>query len=167
MASYNDRDYFYDVASSRTGVLYGVPSYDFSLATTLTGGVSYEELRSTPFFHGLPHYVNGDDIGLKRSTSLAQDWNRWNGKQTTVFAELAHRFNQDWSTKLTATSTQESNDSKYAFTEGAVNPATGLGPTMYAGIFDFSTHNKALNLDVDGARGAGPQALGHRRQLTS
>jgi len=151
VASYNDRDYFYDVAKSRTGVLYGVLSYDLGPDTTLTGGVSYEELRSTPFFHGLPHYSNGDDIGLKRSTSLAQDWNRWNGKQTTVFAELAHRFGKDWSLRLTGTSTQESNDSKYAFTEGAVNPVTGLGPTMYAGLFDMSTHNKALNLDVDGA----------------
>lgn len=162
IASYNDREYFYDVANSRTGVLYGVLSYDFSPDTTLTGGVSYEELRSTPFFHGLPHYSNGDDIGLKRSTSLAQDWNRWNGKQTVFFAELAHRFNEDWSTKLTATSTQESNNSKYAFTEGAVSPETGLGPTMYAGIFDLSTHNTAFNLDVDGAF----HALGRKHSLS-
>ncbi|KGD92358.1 TonB-dependent receptor [Achromobacter sp. RTa] len=162
VVSYNDSNDFYDVASSRNGVLYGVLSYDLGPATTLTGGISYEELRSTPFFHGLPHYANGDDIGLKRSTSLAQDWNRWNGKQTSAFAELAHRFDQDWSLRLTATSTQESNDSKYAFTEGAVDPATGLGPTMYAGIFDFSTHNKALNLDVDGAF----QALGRKHTLS-
>ncbi|MDQ8033131.1 MAG: TonB-dependent siderophore receptor [Bordetella sp.] len=162
VVSYNDRDYFYDTAKSRNGVLYGVLSYDFGPDTTLTGGISYEELRSTPFFHGLPHYVNGDDIGLKRSTSLAQDWNRWNGKQTSVFAELAHRFDQDWSLRLTATSTQESNDSKYAFTEGAVDPQTLLGPTMYAGIFDLSTHNKALNLDVDGAF----EALGRKHKFS-
>ncbi|WP_176456898.1 TonB-dependent siderophore receptor [Bordetella genomosp. 5] len=162
VVSYNDRDYFYDAAKSRTGVLYGVLSYDLSPSTTLTGGVSYEELRSTPFFHGLPHYVNGDDIGLKRSTSLSQDWNRWNGKQTTAFAELAHRVNDDWSLRLTGTSTQESNDSKYAFTEGAVNAITRLGPTMYAGIFDFSTHNKALNLDVDGAF----EALGRKHSIS-
>ncbi|ALM83516.1 TonB-dependent siderophore receptor [Bordetella sp. N] len=151
VASYNDREYFYDEAKSRTGVLYGVLTYDFGPDTTLTGGVSYEELRSTPFFHGLPHYSNGADLGLKRSTSLGQDWARWNGKQTSAFAELAHRFNKDWSLKLTATSTQESNDSKYAFSDGAVNPSTLLGPSLYAGVFDFSTHNKALDLDMDGA----------------
>ena len=162
VASYNDRDYFYDVADSRTGVLYGVLTYDLGPDTTLTGGVSYEELRSTPFFHGLPHYSNGDDIGLKRSTSLGQDWNRWNGKQTSVFAELAHRFGKDWSLRLTGTSTQESNDSKYAFTEGAVDPATGLGPMLYAGLFDLSTHNKALNLDVDGAF----EALGRKHSVS-
>ncbi|MFJ1299220.1 TonB-dependent siderophore receptor [Pseudomonadota bacterium AL_CKDN230030165-1A_HGKHYDSX7] len=162
VVSYNDRDYFYDGAKSRNGVLYGVLSYDLGPATTLTGGVSYEDLRSTPFFHGLPHYSNGEDIGLKRSTSLSQDWNRWNGKQTTAFAELAHRFNDDWSMRLTGTSTQESNDSKYAFTEGAVDPVTRLGPTMYAGIFDFSTHNKALNLDVDGAF----EALGRKHSIS-
>ncbi|OZI71625.1 TonB-dependent siderophore receptor [Bordetella genomosp. 12] len=162
VASYNDRDYFYDVAKSRNTVLYGVLSYDISPSTTITGGVSYEDLRSTPFFHGLPHYTNGDDIGLKRSTSFAQRWNRWDGKQTTAFAELAHRFNQDWSVKLTGNTTHESNDTKYAFTEGAVNPLTGSGPTMYAGIFDFSTHNKALNLDVDGAF----EALGRKHSVS-
>lgn len=162
VASYNDREYFYDEAKSRTGVLYGVLSYDFGPDTTLTGGVSYEELRSTPFFHGLPHYSNGDDLGLKRSTSLGQDWNRWNGKQTTVFAELAHRFNKDWSARLTATSTQESNDSKYAFSDGAVNPSTLLGPSLYAGTFDLSTHNKALDLEVDGTF----QALGRKHWVS-
>ncbi len=162
VASYNDRDYFYDVAKSRNTVLYGVLSYDIAPSTTITGGVSHEDLRSTPFFHGLPHYTNGDDIGLKRSTSFAQHWNRWNGKQTSAFVELAHRFNQDWSVKLTGNSTQESNDSKYAFTEGAVNPLTGSGPTMYAGIFDFSTHNKALNLDIDGVF----DALGRKHSVS-
>ncbi len=162
VVSHSDRDYFYDNAKSRNTVLYGVLSYDFSADTTLTAGLSHENLHSTPFFHGLPHYVNGDDIGLKRSTSLSQNWNRWNGKQTSVFAELDHRFDADWSLRLTANSTQESNDSKYAFTEGAVDPLSGLGPTMYAGLFDFSTHNKALNLDVDGAF----QALGRKHSLS-
>ncbi len=163
VASYNERDYFYDHAESSTGVLYGALSYDFSPDTTLTGGLSYEKLRSRPFFHGLPHYPNGDDLGLSRSTSLAQDWNRWNGTQTSAFAELSHRFNDDWSMRLTGTSTQESNDSKYAFyMDGPVNPATGLGFLMAGGVFDFSTRNKALDLEVNGAF----EALGRKHSLS-
>lgn len=150
VASYNTRDYFYDVAQSNTGVLYGALSYDFTPDTTLTAGISHERLRSTPFFHGLPHYSNGQDIGLSRSTSLAQDWNRWHGTQTSAFSELKHRFNGDWSLRLTGTHTRESNDTKYAFLEGAVNPQTGQGMQMYAGLFDFSTRNKGVDIELDG-----------------
>ncbi|MHC3924138.1 TonB-dependent siderophore receptor [Alcaligenes nematophilus] len=162
VASYNQHDYFYDGADSKTGVLYGVLSYDFSPDTKLTGGLSYEKMRATPFFHGLPHYSTGEDLGLKRSTSLGQDWNSWNSTQTSAFAELAHRFNEDWSMRLTGSTTEESNDSKYAFLEGAVNPLTGQGLSMYAGLFDFSTRNKALDLEVNGAF----EALGRKHSLS-
>ncbi|MDR0260458.1 MAG: TonB-dependent receptor plug domain-containing protein, partial [Comamonas sp.] len=70
VASLNSRDYFYDVSDSRTGVLYGVLEYDLAPQTKLTLGASYEKLRSTPFFQGLPRYANGADLRLPRSTFL-------------------------------------------------------------------------------------------------
>ncbi|MCP6423142.1 TonB-dependent siderophore receptor, partial [Klebsiella pneumoniae] len=81
VASLNSRDYFYDVASSRTGVLYGVLEYDLSSQTRLTVGATHERLRSTPFFQGLPRYADGADLRLPRSTFLGADWNRWDSEQ--------------------------------------------------------------------------------------
>ncbi|MGJ7543480.1 TonB-dependent siderophore receptor [Variovorax sp. LT1R16] len=150
VASANDRDYFYDTAKSRTGVLYGVLEADIGPQTVLTIGASHEKLNSTPFFQGLPRYATGADLHLRRSTYLAADWNRWQNEQTSVFAELAHRFDADWSLKLTAGYVREQQDIKYAFALGAVNPSTLAGNVMYGGLFDFETDNKTLDLAVDG-----------------
>ncbi|VFR68825.1 TonB-dependent siderophore receptor [plant metagenome] len=162
VASYNDREYFYDTAKSRTGVLYGVLEYDLGPDTLLTGGISYEELRSTPFFAGLPRYGTGADIGLRRSTSLGPAWNRWNSKQTAVFAELLHDFDSDWRAKLTVNSTREWQDVKYAYSLGAVNPDTLTGPALVGALFDFSTRNNGIDLNVDGAF----QALGRKHSVS-
>ncbi|MCA1323448.1 TonB-dependent siderophore receptor [Herbaspirillum sp. alder98] len=150
VAGYNDRDYFYDKAKRETGVLYGVMEYDFSPQTRLTAGLSVETLRALPSFQGLPRYSNGNDIGLPRSTSLAADWNRWHGQQTATFAELQHKFSADWSAKVTANLTRETNDIKYAFPSGAIDPVLLNGTAMYAGLFDLETENKSLDVSVDG-----------------
>ena len=150
VASYGDRDYFYDTAKRETGVLYGVLEYDFSPQTRLTAGLSIDNLRATPAFQGLPAYSNGTDLKLSRSTFLGADWNRWNGRQTAAFAELQHKFDADWSIKLTANATRETNDIKYAFALGTINPATLNGTNMYGALFDLKTENKSLDLSADG-----------------
>lgn len=150
VASANDRDYFYDTAKSRSGVLYGVLEADIGPQTLLTIGASYEKLKSTPFFQGLPRYSTGEDLHLRRSTSLMADWNRWHSEQSSAFAEIAHRFDADWSLKVTAAYVREQHDIKYAFALGAVNPATLAGNVMYGGLFDFETDNKTLDIAVDG-----------------
>ncbi len=150
VASVNDRDYFYDVANSRTGVFYGVLEYDLAPQSKLTVGTTYEKLRSTPFFQGLPRYTTGADLHLSRSTFLGADWNRWNSEQTATFAEWDHRFNADWNAKVTASYTREHHAVKYAFPLGAINPVTLTGAQMYAGLFDFTTENKTLDVAVDG-----------------
>ncbi|EPD41280.1 MULTISPECIES: TonB-dependent siderophore receptor [Delftia] len=162
VASLNSRDYFYDVASSRTGVLYGVLEYDLSSQTRLTVGATHERLRSTPFFQGLPRYADGADLRLPRSTFLGADWNRWDSEQTSLFAELQHRFNADWTVKATAGYTREKHDMKYAFALGAINPATLAGNEMYAGLFDVTTDNKTLDVAVDGKF----DAFGRRHSLS-
>ncbi|MEZ2295099.1 TonB-dependent siderophore receptor [Variovorax sp. RCC_210] len=162
VASFEDRDYFYDVAKSRTGVLYGALEYDLSPQTRLTLGASYEKLKSVPFFHGLPRYDNGADLRLARSTFLGADWNRWNSEQTSVFTELAHRFDADWTLKATATYTREKHDIKYLYSNGAINPATMAGSTTFAGLFDFGTDNKGLDVAVDGKF----DAFGRRHALS-
>jgi len=150
VASYNDRDYFYDTAKSRTGVGYGVLEYDLSPSTTLTAGISQESLRSTPFFQGLPTYSNGADLGLRRSTFLGADWNRWNSDQTSAFAEIKHQIDADWSVKATAVYTREAQDVKYMFPLGTVNPRTLAGSVAYGGVFDMETKNRSLDVSVDG-----------------
>ena len=150
VASMEQRDYFYDVADSRTDVLYGVLEFDLAPGSKLTTGASYEKLKSTPFFSGMPRYLDGSDPKLPRSTYLGADWNRWDSRQTAAFAEFEHRFDADWSLKASANYTREQHDVKYMFNLGALNPATMAGMMMYAGVFDYGTTNKGLDLSLDG-----------------
>src|SRR5450830_943020 len=150
VAAHEQRDYFYDVADSRTDVLYGVLEFDLAPGSKLTTGASYEKLHSTPFFSGMPRYLDGSDPKLPRSTYLGADWNRWDSRQTAAFAEFEHRFDADWSLKASANYTREQHDVKYMFNLGALNPATLAGMMMYAGVFDYGTTNKGVDLSLDG-----------------
>lgn len=150
IASFNDKETFYDLGNSNTGVLYGILEYDLSTHTKLTGGVSYERTKSRPFFNGLPRYTNGQDLKLSRSTYLGADWNRWTNEQTSVFAEVEHQFNADWTIKTTLNYSREQNDVKYAFPLGAINPVTLVGALMYGGVFDMFSDNKSIDVMVDG-----------------
>lgn len=150
VAAHEQRDYFYDVADSRTDVLYGVLEFDLAPGSKLTTGASYEKLKSTPFFSGMPRYRDGSDPKLPRSAYLGADWNRWDSRQTAAFAEFEHRFDADWSLKASANYTREQHDVKYMFNLGALNPATMAGMMMYAGVFDYGTTNKGLDLSLDG-----------------
>ena len=150
VAAHEQRDYFYDVADSRTDVLYGVLEFDLAPGSKLTMGASHEKLKSTPFFSGMPRYRDGSDPKLPRSAYLGADWNRWDSRQTAAFAEFEHRFDADWSLKASANYTREQHDVKYMFNLGALNPATMAGMMMYAGVFDYGTTNKGLDLSLDG-----------------
>ncbi|AQR70128.1 TonB-dependent siderophore receptor [Janthinobacterium sp. LM6] len=150
VASMEQRDYFYDVADSRTDVLYGVLEFDLAPGSKLTTGASYEKLKSTPFFSGMPRYLDGSDPKLPRSTYLGADWNRWDSRQTAAFAEFEHRFDADWSLKASANYTREQHDVKYMFNLGALHPATLAGMMMYAGVFDYGSTNKGVDLSLDG-----------------
>lgn len=103
------------------------------------------------FFHGLPRYNTGADLELRRSTFLGANWN---SEQTSVFTELVRRFDADWTLKATATATatytRKMHDIKYMYSDGTINPAALAGSTTYAGLFDFGTDNKGLDLAVDG-----------------
>ena len=150
VAAHDQHDYFYDVADSRTDVLYGVLEVDLAPGSKLTAGASHEKLRSTPFFSGLPLYSDGRDPALPRSTFIGADWNRWNSRQSAAFAEFEHRFDADWSLKASANFTREQHDVKYMFNLGAINPVTLAGMRRYDGVFDYGTTNKGIDLSLDG-----------------
>ncbi len=150
VAAHEQRDYFYDVADSRTDVLYGVLEFDLAPGSKLTTGASYEKLKSTPFFSGMPRYRDGSDPKLPRSAYLGADWNRWDSRQTAAFAEFEHRFDADWSLKASANYTREQHDVKYMFNLGALHPTTLAGMMMYTGVFDYGTTNKGVDLSLDG-----------------
>jgi len=150
VGSFNDREYSIDLAESRNLFLYGVIEADLDTNTSLMFGGSYKHRTSTPCFHGLPTYADGTDIGLPRDTCLGQSWNSWDTDQLSLFGEVTHQFNDDWTWKTSLDYWRETHDVKYSFSEGAIDPVTLTGSSMYAGIFDMKSSNIALDTYVDG-----------------
>ncbi len=150
VGSFNDREYLSDLAESRNFFLYGTMEADITDNTTVAFGGSYKHKTSTPCFHGLPTYTDGSDIGLSRDTCLGQSWNYWDTDQVSLFADVTHEFNDRWKWKTSLSYWHESHDVKYAFSEGAIDPTTLSGSSMYAGIFDMASSNISFDTYLDG-----------------
>lgn len=150
VGSFNDRNYFTDIAESRNVFLYGILEADVTDDTTVAIGGSFKHRTATPCFHGLPHYIGGADIGLPRDTCLGQSWNRWDSDQLSLFADITHEINDNWTWKTSVDYWSEQHDVKYAFSEGAIDPATLSGSMMYGSLFDMDTSNIAFDTYVDG-----------------
>ncbi|WP_110968790.1 TonB-dependent siderophore receptor [Pseudomonas huaxiensis] len=150
VAAHEDQNYFYDTAESRKNVLYGILEYDLSDATTLAAGVSVEDLHAVPFFSGLPRNKDGSAVSAGRSTFTGADWNKWDNKQTTYFADITHDFNEDWRLKASGSYIRETNYILYSFGRGSVDPATGDGMRSRAYLYDFENVNKGADINLTG-----------------
>lgn len=95
-----DKDSFYDVTNERTQQLYGILEADITSNTTLTFGAHYRKYRNRGGYQGFPTRDDGSQLDLPRSTTLANAYDFWHQTDTTVFAELDHRFDNDWEVRL-------------------------------------------------------------------
>lgn len=150
LIDYDTQHSFIDVKKSRTYNLYGALDYDVSPDTTIGLGISVAKVRATPSFWGVPRYSNRQDLGLSRSTFLGASWNRWDQDETTLYADLEHRFNADWKLKVSAIHVQEDNYQKYMVAFGAVNPVTGLGPRGMTYDMDHRSRHTGFDANLQG-----------------
>ncbi|MDO7903480.1 TonB-dependent siderophore receptor [Pseudomonas sp. K1(2024)] len=102
IAVHDDKDHFQRSRQERKDVLYGALAFDLSDSTTLTTGLEWTQLDATGAWGNLPADYDGSPLPLGRSTYLGADWNRWNRSNLQSFAELEHRFDNDWTLKLMA-----------------------------------------------------------------
>lgn len=130
VGAHEDREFFYDVAESKRSVLYAIVEADLSPSTTIGAGVHYEKNASVPFYGGLPRFSTGADLGLPRDTYLNAAWSRNDTESTTGFADLNHRFNDDWKLRVAVTRMREDSDDRSGSAFNPVNPATNLGPAV-------------------------------------
>lgn len=96
-----DQDQFFDTAHRNRLSAFGVADVEIGTATTLTAGIYYDRFRPA-IQSGLPGYAGVADgsegrlLDVDRSTYLGADWNRFESKTWTGFAELAHRVSDRW-----------------------------------------------------------------------
>lgn len=136
VAAYDDSGSYLDGRDSRTPLLYGIVEADLSDATTLTMSLRRQEQEINGYsIYGLPRYSNGKDLDLSRSTNLAPKWNQLESDMTEVFTEVAHRFNDDWTSRTSLTYSEGGFDQQIAYARGAINPVTLAGSTFQNTLF--------------------------------
>lgn len=136
---------FTDYVWSKTRTLYGAIDYDISPDTTVGFGVSRQEGRGRPMLRGFPRFPDGTDIGLPRSVYTGAWWNNHEVDQTTVYADVEHRFNANWKLKVSALGMNEKNTSQHQRMHGDVQPdGSGLTFADWDNLFD----SKKTGLDA-------------------
>lgn len=104
VASFTDKDSFTDGYSNKRQLFYGISEFDLSEATTLTLGAYYNrEDNPGADWVGMPTYANGNFLPISRSTRMSPQWTYWNKQNRSAFAEIEHRFDNDWKLRLNTT----------------------------------------------------------------
>lgn len=161
VAAHTDRHFFYDSANSKNTILYGILEADLTPDTLVSIGASVDKTRSKPWRWGLPWGLDGQDVGLPRETALFADWSFYNKTAQEYFAQVEHRWGQDWVAQVKLNHLRVDSDSRVANLEGNVDPRTGLGAKMGSFSNDFYSRKTTLDVNV----GGGFELFGRRHKM--
>ncbi|AQR61663.1 hypothetical protein BZG35_08365 [Brevundimonas sp. LM2] len=150
VTTYQDNEYFYDIASDNKTLIYGILEYDLTSRTLLTWGASFTRQDSVPWYRGLPRFQNGDDLALPRETCLCFAWNRWDFDTTELFASLEHQLTENWSIKGSVTNNRQSSRQKVGYNSQPVNPINLTGPVLAGQMRDYDSDQLAAEIIVSG-----------------
>ena len=143
---------FTDYEWSKTHSLYGALDFDLREDTTLGLAVSRSDGESRPMIRGLPRYADGSPVDVSRSTYTGARWNHSDIDVTTVYADLEHRFNDDWAFKVGAVRMTEDNQAKNQRlqTSGDGLNADGSGVQYADFVSDFDATKIGLDMNLVG-----------------
>ncbi|SDB81261.1 TonB-dependent siderophore receptor [Acinetobacter boissieri] len=100
-----DSDSYKNNVSKDNQTFYGVLDFDLTPATLLRIGAMYQKSHEVPDYFGIPMALGGVDSGLPASIYLGSSWSKLNFEKYNAFAELEHKFNDDWSLNAQVNST--------------------------------------------------------------
>lgn len=100
VTAYEDNGTFRDFGGSEHSFVYAITEADINENTLLTVGASYQNDNKDSDWGGLPTAPDGSDLHLSRSAYLGSDWAYWDTNTRHLFAELEHRFDNDWKLRL-------------------------------------------------------------------
>ncbi|AOA57829.1 TonB-dependent siderophore receptor [Acinetobacter larvae] len=150
VASYTDKDFFYDVSKQRSENYYGVIDFDLTEQMTLYAGVHDQSIRGGTNMAGVPFYADGSDMHLPRHTYLDVSWDRFDWDNTRVFAGIDYKFQNAWLLNVQYNRFDGDAELDYAGATGKVDPNTGLGLKLTGGSYLFKNKQDSLDAYVKG-----------------
>ncbi|GAA5233126.1 TonB-dependent siderophore receptor [Verticiella sediminum] len=153
VATLQDSDAYIDRFNDRRKVFYGVVEADLGSATVLRGGISHQRHDLTGHSRGgLPAYASdGERLYWSRSDSAAADWASSRRHETSLFADLEHRFANGWQLRLNAGHTITDSDELVGYVGGTPDRHTGAGANIWATHWVYKPKQDALNLAANGS----------------
>lgn len=132
---YQNSKSFVDYVASNRRVFFGTLAYDFSDDTTLTTGYTWQKSNIVPNLYGVPMSTDYSSLGLSRSTFLGASWNNMTYEKNNLFAELEHRFEDDWVLSASLNYTDTHGNGQFIGTFG--NGVAGVGPLGTARLNNY------------------------------
>ncbi|WP_069864989.1 ferric-rhodotorulic acid/ferric-coprogen receptor FhuE [Pseudomonas citronellolis] len=128
VGAYQDKKNFFDRYSREGHVIYGVVDVDLTDATTLSLGASYQKSDADGLtYGGVPLWnSDGSKTHYSRSFSIAPKWNTEEVEVKNFFANLEHRFDNDWQAQFRVMHNRNEVDNARIFNWGFPDPETGL-----------------------------------------
>lgn len=152
--AYQDGDSYIDRYAEERKVAYGVLEADLTDRTKASLGISYQQIDISGIARGgLPsYYTDGSLIEWSRSDSAAADWTYSDRSTTAFFADIEHKFNDNWKLKGILSRTKTSSDEVvgYAYSSG-IDKQTGKGALIYATRWDYEPTQDLFNLTLNGS----------------
>lgn len=152
VASYMDREYFYDVANNENPFFYGIVEADLTENTRIFAGGSFDKRNGTPGNPGMPRAHDGSDLKLPRSTGLFAAWGVEDYEKKEFFLGIEHQFSDRWSLKTEATVSDTERYLVNGSLYGAIDPQTGLGGQIGLwGGNDLGSKTRTVDLHLNGS----------------
>tara|TARA_R110000850_G_scaffold153763_5_gene277270 strand:- start:5418 stop:7568 length:2151 start_codon:yes stop_codon:yes gene_type:complete len=149
---YQNRESYQDFYEKEKQVIYAIVDADLGERTRLSLGHDYQHTLpqgntwgSFPLF-----FADGTRTQWNRSVSTATNWSFWNKRNQSTFAQLEHRFANDWKIRVALDHRDRKDDLALFYVFGYPDPATGEGLFPYAYREKVITRQDAANLMVSG-----------------
>lgn len=155
---------YLDRYTQNKNIFYGVLEADVASGSTISLGYTRQQNASHgQMWGGIPlYYTDGTPTNYARSTSTAADWTYLDTINESVFAEFAHRLENNWQFKAVYTHKTVDWNGKLLWAGNLPDRTTGLAAANSPSYYEF--HNLQ---DVFDVRLSGPfSLLGREHELT-
>jgi outer-membrane receptor for ferric coprogen and ferric-rhodotorulic acid len=152
VVAYQDSDSFRDrYREDKTAVL-GVIEGDVGENTTLAVGYQNQDNNPEGTIWGtIPIFAaDGSVAQLPVSSSFAPEWTEWQRESSTVFADLEHRFNEEWKLRASVSRTEGEVFSLRVYATGFPNIETGEGLTLLGAVGAGEDTRDSIDLYLTG-----------------
>lgn len=136
VVAYQDSDSFRDrYREDKTAVL-GVIEGDIGDNTVLAVGYQNQDNNPEGTIWGtIPLFAaDGTKAKLPVSASFAPEWTQWQRESSTLFADLEHNFNENWTLRFAANRTEGEVSSLRVYADGFPDRETGSGVELLAAV---------------------------------